>query len=131
MNKPEQAFATKLKNHLLKTKPEQSMAIEVKVVAKGKTFNFNDLRKGQWATLLKLHEGIPVAYKISDSSMGSKLVDLLYLHPDGINVLPMVAVKFADSRKMYLVDFGRIKLGKDHGEKSMKEELMKLWIIKM
>ena len=130
MNKAEQTFATKLKNHLLKTKPEQSMAIEVKVV-KGKTFNFNMLRKGQWATLLKLHEGIPVAYKISDSSMGSKLVDLLYLHPDGINVLPMVAVKFADSKKMYLVDFEAIKNIKEAGQNSVREVYLNRWVIKM
>lgn len=130
MTKSEQTFATKLKNHLLKTRPEQSMAIEVKVT-KGKTFNFNSIRKGQWATLLKLHEGIPIAYKISDSSMGSKLVDLLYLHPDGINVLPMVAVKFSDSKKAYLVDFGRIKLETVQGKKSMKEDTMNMWLIKM
>ena len=130
MNKAEQAFATKLKNHLLKTRPEESMAIEVKV-AKGKTFNFNDLRKGQWATLLKLYEGIPVAHKISDSSIGSKLVDLLYLHPDGVNVLPKVAIKFADSKKMYLVDFLAIKNLKNAGLKSVKEQYLNRWVIKM
>lgn len=130
MNKAEQSFSTKLKNHLLKTKPEYSMAIEVKV-AKGKSFSFSDIRKGQWATLLKLSGGIPVAHKISDGSAGSKLVDLLYLHPDGINVLPMVAVKFADSKKMYMIDFLAIKNMKEAGEKSYKEEYLNRWRIKM
>ena len=107
------------------------MAIEVKVT-KGGTFNFNDIRKGQWATLLKLYHGIPVAYKISDSSMGSKLVDLLYLHPDGVNVLPMVAVKFADSRKMYMINFHNIVQQKASGLNSIKESTIdESQIIKM
>ena len=131
-SKAEQAFSTKLKNHLLKTKPEYSMAIEVKVVAKGSRFAFSDIRKGQWATLLKLSEGIPVAHKISDGSAGSKLVDLLYLNPDAVRLIPMVAIKFSESKKSYLVDFNDIKkLKVQYGFKSTDEGYLQPYLIKM
>jgi len=103
MNKAEQLFCTKLSGHLRKTKPEHSMAIEVKEC--DKRFAFADIRKGQLGTLRKLYQGIPIVHKISDSSMGSKLVDLLYLHPDGINVHPMLAIKFTGHRKSFLLPF--------------------------
>jgi hypothetical protein len=130
MNKPEQAFATKLKNWLLKTKPAYSMAVEVKV-ATGQSFAIGDIRKSQWATLLKLSEGIPVAHKISDGKAGSKLVDLLYLNPDAVRIIPMIAIKFMDSKKCYLVDFNHFKKAKADGHKSIKEVWFQNCIIKM
>lgn len=123
MRKAEQTFATKLSGYLRRTQPEYSMAIEVKEC--DTRFDFADLRKGQLATLRKLERGIPIAHKISDSSMGSKLVDLLYLHPDGVNVLPMVAIKFTGSKKSFLLPFRIIDGFMQNGFKSITADDLK------
>lgn len=103
MNKQEMTFCSRLSGYLRKTQPEYSMAIEVKVC--DKRFNLSELRKGQLATLRKLHRGIPVVHKISDGAVGSKLVDLIYLHPGSLNTCPMVAINFIGERKAYLLPF--------------------------
>lgn len=128
MNKKEQLFATKLKNYLLATKPEYSMAVEVKIT-EYKTFNFNEIRQSQWATLLKLHEGIPVAHKISDGKMNSKLVDLLYLNPDAVRIIPYVAVKFAKSSRCYLINFDYIKKCRNSKSISVYENSIDKYLI--
>lgn len=116
-NALEQRFCTKLSSHLRKTKPEISMLIEVKVC--DSRFQFSQLRKAQLATLRKLHQGIPVVHKIADGGVGSKLVDLIYIHPDCVNVHGMVAIYFRKEKESFLIPYYVIEIFMEHGDTSI------------
>lgn len=108
MNKKEQLFATKLKNWLIAEKFTRNALIEVKVTETSR-FNPKDLRPSQKAVINKFVAGIPFGYKISDSSVGSKLVDLIYINPLAIQTRIYVAIKFNKSKHCYLVPMRIIK----------------------
>lgn len=129
MNKLEQRFCTKLSSYLRSTRPEISMLIEVKVC--DQRFLFSELRKSQLATLRKLHEGIPVVHKIADGGVGSKLVDLIYIHPDCVNVHGMVAIQFQAEKQSVLLPFYVIDIFMKQGQKSIKlSDVREEYIIK-
>ena len=130
MNKTEQKFCTKLSVWLRTTNFEKSMLCEVKAVAKGDTFKLSSIRKSQYGTLNKLFHGLPVAHKISDSSIGSKLVDLIYISHKNTKLHPYVAIYFVESKKAYLVPYEVVDFFKINSYKSIPTTALKMHEIK-
>ena len=129
MNKPEQTFATALKNQLIKQKFPFNALIEVKV-AEEKSFYPKDLRKSQKAVINKFTLNIPLAHKISDSSVGSKFVDLIYINPLANRTEVYVAIKFMQSKKWYLVPTEFIQYWTTDNAPAIPEYLLSKFLFK-
>lgn len=102
MNKDEQEFCSWLGAHLKSTNHRQSMLAEVKVAYNG-FFHPKKIRKSQVGALNRLKDGLPIAHKISDGGVGSKLVDMIYISAQSTKLKPFVAIKFKRSGNSYLV----------------------------
>ena len=107
-NKKEQIFCTKLGAWLKNTNHTQSMLIECKV-SENTFLKFDAIRKSQQATLRRLQFGLPIVHKISDSSVGSKLVDMIYISHKNTKLKPFVSVYFTLSKSAYLVPWSFIE----------------------
>lgn len=125
MNKREQTFCTWLRGWLIKTKPDSSMLIEAKVEDTGSEFHTNQIRKSQLGTLNRLDANLPIAHKISDGGVGSKLVDIVYISPGHTGFKGMVAVHFMQSKTKYLFPYVLVMNYRDNGETTIPEGELK------
>ena len=108
-NKKEQTFCTKLGVWLKTTNHPQSMLIECKV---SETFGFDTkkIRASQLGVMRRLLYGLPIVHKISDSSVGSKLVDMIYISHKNTKIKPYVAVYFVQTKEAYLIPWSDIEM---------------------
>lgn len=102
MNKSEQLFCSDLGAYLKTTDHKQSMLIECKI-AKSDFFYPKEIRKSQIGALNRLAARLPIAHKISDGAVGSKLVDLIFISSRNTPLKGFVAIKFKVSGSSYLV----------------------------
>ena len=108
MNKKEQQFCTKLGAWLKTTQHTQSMLIECKVVEEGGFFEYKQMEKSQIGTLNRLEQGLPIVHKIADASIGSKLVDMIYISAKNTPLKPFVAIYFIEHKQAFLVPWNVI-----------------------
>lgn len=106
------------------------MLIEAKVEEKGSEFHINQIRPSQLGTLNRLDANLPIAHKISDGGVGSKLVDIIYVSPKHRAFRGMVAAHFIQSRSKYLFPYSLVMNYKDNSQKTIPESkliMYKIW----